>query len=304
MSRGNYIRDIQKLKQTKNILILAHYYVDGAVQEIADFVGDSYYLSQKALEAKEEKILFCGVNFMAESAKLLSPSKMIIMPEPDADCPMVHMVTPYEIHKVRKQYEDLAVVSYINSTAQIKSLSDVCVTSSNAIKVVSQLKERNIFFIPDQNLGRFIASQIPGKNFVFNDGFCCVHNDISKDDLKKLSESVPNAKILAHPECQFEILQMADFVGSTSNMINYVSQSNHKDFIIGTEIGILHELEKNNPNKRFYIVNNKQVCNNMKKITLEKVYHALATLSPTVELQDSISIEARKPLEKMHALAK
>ena len=303
MNGINYLNEITQLKKEKKILILAHYYVHGAVQDIADYVGDSYYLSQIALKAKEETILFCGVNFMAESAKILNPSKTILMPAEDADCPMAHMVTPYEIKKVRQQYDDLAVVCYINSTAQIKALSDVCVTSSNAVKIVENLKEENIFFVPDKNLGQYVASQVPHKNFIFNHGFCYVHDELTKSQLKQTLLAVPDAKILAHPECAFPILELADYVGSTSGILDYAAKSTHKKFIICTEVGIFHQLVKDNPDKQFYPASDQQVCSNMKKITLENIYTSLTTLSPQVHVEKNVSQDARAALEKMHLLA-
>lgn len=303
MNNLKYTSEIQRLKQDKNALILAHYYVHGNVQDIADYVGDSYYLSQVALAAKEEVIVFCGVNFMAESAKILNPSKTIIIPVHDADCPMAHMVTPHEIQKVRKNYTDLAVVCYINSTAQIKALSDVCVTSSNAVKIVANLKEQNIFFVPDKNLGRYVASQVPNKNFIFNSGFCYVHDELTKDQLIKTQHYVPGAKVLAHPECSSPILELADFIGSTSDIINYVAKSNDQKFIICTEIGVFHQLIKDNPGKEFYPASDKQVCTSMKKITLEKVYNALVTLGPEVHVEEEISKQAHAALKNMHILA-
>lgn len=303
MNNINYPDLINKLKQEKDILILSHYYVHGAVQDVADYVGDSYYLSQKALESKAQTILFCGVNFMAESAKILNPSKTILIPDEEADCPMAHMVTPYEIEKVRKQYDDLAVVCYINSTSKIKSLADVCVTSSNAINIVRNLKEKNIFFVPDKNLGQYVASQIPEKNFIFNEGFCHVHTAITKEDLENSLSSVPDAEIIAHPECTPNILEMADFIGSTSALLDYVSSSNHTKFIVCTEVGIFHQLIKNNPHKEFYISSHSQLCSNMKKITLENVYKAMNTLRPEIHLDEDIIEKARHSLQMMHTLA-
>ena len=300
----NYLREITKLKEEKDVLILAHYYVHGDVQDVADYVGDSYYLSQIALEAKQDTILFCGVNFMAESAKILSPSKTIITPAIEADCPMAHMITPYEIEQVRAQYDDLAVVCYINSTAQIKALSDVCVTSANAVKIVQNLEEKNIFFVPDKNLGRYVASKVPSKNFIFNHGFCYVHDDLCRHHIKQMLEQIPDAKILAHPECSFAILELADYIGSTSGILDYASKSSHDKFIICTEVGIFHQLIKDNPNKQFYVASDKQVCTNMKKITLDRVYDALVSLSPEVHVDAQVSQQASAALKKMHLLAK
>ncbi|NLI89723.1 MAG: quinolinate synthase NadA [Epulopiscium sp.] len=294
---------ISKLKEEKDAIVLAHYYVDGDVQEIADFVGDSYYLSQKALESDNKIIVFCGVHFMAESAKILSPHKTVLMPDSSADCPMAHMVTPKEIKKAREDYDDLAVVCYINSTAQIKALSDVCVTSANAVNIVKNLKEENIFFIPDKNLGQYVASQVPDKNIFSNDGCCPVHNILTKNCINEAIASNPDALVLAHPECSFDILEMADFIGSTTSIIEYVSSSKHNSFIICTEVGILHQLNKEGKNKNFHLFNEQQVCQDMKKITLEKVYNSLVSLEPEIHVNNDISLKAKTALEMMHKLA-
>lgn len=302
MSPIDYVNEIKQLKKDKHVLVLAHYYVHGAVQDIADYVGDSYYLSQIALKAKEEIILFCGVNFMAESAKILSPKKKILISVENADCPMAYMVTPYDIKKVREQHHDLAVVCYINSTAEIKALSDVCVTSSNAVKIVENLEEQNIYFVPDKNLGHYVASLVPSKNFIFNHGFCHVHDEFNKEDISKTLHNIPDAKILAHPECPFPLLEFADFVGSTSAILDYVAKSSYKKFIVCTEVGIFHQLIKDNPEKQFYPAGEGQVCTNMKKITLENVYQSLVTLSPEVHVDPEVSKLAQKALKRMHHL--
>ena len=196
---------IEELKKQRNAVILAHYYVNDEVQAIADYVGDSFYLSKVAANLEAETILFCGVSFMGESAKILSPEKTVIMPDMQADCPMAHMADIEKIHEMRRTYEDLAVVCYINSTAELKTYSDVCVTSSNALKIVRALPNQHIYFIPDENLGRYVASQVPEKDFIFNDGFCHVHTSISAELVKKAKEAHPKAEILVHPECTGEV---------------------------------------------------------------------------------------------------
>jgi quinolinate synthase len=201
---------LEQLKKEKDIVILAHYYVDGDVQKIADYVGDSFYLSKVATQVKQNTILFCGVSFMGETAKILNPKKQVIMADEFADCPMAHMVDVDKINQVRDEYEDVAVVCYVNSTAEIKTYSDVCVTSSNAIKVVKSLKEKNIFFIPDENLGRYVAECIPEKNFIFNDGFCHVHKSITAENVMKAKEVNPDALVLTHPECTKDVLELSD----------------------------------------------------------------------------------------------
>lgn len=274
----NLAKEIEELKREKNAVLLAHYYVDDAVQEIADYVGDSYYLAKVALKESKDVICFAGVSFMGESAKILNPGRTVIMPDQLADCPMAHMVDPEKIRKVREEYDDLAVVCYINSTAEIKSYSDVCVTSSNAMKIVKALPQKNIFFIPDENLGRYIGSKLPEKNFIYNDGFCHVHTSITADNVKKAREAHPDAEILVHPECTMDVVELADYVGSTSGIIDYATASDADKFIICTEMGVLYELKQKNPNKTFYSVGHRQFCPNMKRITLENVRDTLRDL--------------------------
>lgn len=298
------INEIKRLKEEKDVVIMAHYYVDGKVQEIADYVGDSYFLAKKATQVEQKNILFCGVSFMGESAKILNPSKRVIMPDETADCPMAHMVELAKIKEVRRQYEDVAVVCYVNSTAEIKAESDVCVTSSNAMRVVSKLSNKYIFFIPDNNLARYIAEQLPQKEFIFNDGYCHVHKEMNKESVLKAKEMYPDALVLTHPECTQEVLVVSDFIGSTSEIIDFATESNATEFIVCTETGVFYELEKKNPSKRFYPIAQEQVCPNMKKITLEKVKTALETLQPEVTMNEEMRIKANKPLVSMLELAK
>lgn len=300
----NSIRNrISELKKEKDIAILAHYYVDGEVQKIADYVGDSFYLSKIATSLKQKNILFCGVKFMGESAKLLSPDKRVVMADDFADCPMAHMVTVEKIEEIRKQYDDLAVVCYVNSTAEIKAASDVCVTSSNALRVVQKIPQKRIFFVPDENLGRYVAKKIPEKEFIFNDGFCHVHKSITGDNVIKAKEVYPDALVLTHPECTEDVIELSDFVGSTSEIIDFATNSDCEKFIICTEMGVFFELQEKNPNKKFYSVGHRQFCPNMKKVTLDKVKQALESMTSTVELSDDIIMEARKPLQRMLELS-
>ena len=296
-------QQIAALKKEKDAVILAHYYVDGPVQEIADFVGDSYYLAKKATTVSERVIIFCGVSFMGESAKILNPDKKVVMADETADCPMAHMVDVDRIKEVRQQYSDVAVVCYVNSTAEIKAASDVCVTSSNAIKIVKNLPNHDIFFIPDNNLGRYVAKQLPDRHFIFNDGFCHVHKSIHREDVLKAKEVHPEALVLAHPECTEDTLELADFIGSTSQIIDYVTESPEKVFIICTEMGIFYELMQKNPEKKFYSVGHRQFCPNMKKVRLESVLSALQNLAPEVELEEEMRNAAKLPLERMLELA-
>jgi len=295
---------IEQLKKEKDIVILAHYYVDGEVQEIADLVGDSYFLAKKATEVSQQNILFCGVSFMGESAKILNPGKRVIMADEFADCPMAHMVDIAKIQQVREQYPDVAVVCYVNSTAEIKAYSDVCVTSSNALRVVQSLPNKHIFFIPDNNLGRYISTLVPEKEFIFNDGFCHVHTSIHRENVEEAKKLHPNAPVLTHPECTADVLEISDFIGSTSEILDYATKSDAKEFIICTEMGIFFELEQKNPDKRFYSVGHRQFCPNMKKITLEKVVRAMEEMEPEVTMDEELRVKANVPLVKMLELAK
>lgn len=297
-------KQIEQLKKEKDVLILAHYYVDEEVQKIADCVGDSYYLSEKAVDAKEKVILFCGVSFMGESAKILNPDKLVLMPDMEADCPMAHMAAAEKVEKARAEYEDLAVVCYINSTAELKRHSDVCVTSSNAMKIVSALPNKNILFIPDENLGRYIASKLPEKHFIFNDGYCYVHKEITKEDVLRAKKQWPEAEVLAHPECTMEVLKEADYIGSTSGIIARAGESTAREFIICTETGVFYELQKNNPQKIFHPAKEQQICEGMKKITLEKVLNTLESMDQPVEMDETARMQAQKPLNRMLELAK
>ena len=295
---------IEQLKKEKDIVILAHYYVDGEVQEIADLVGDSYFLAKKATEVSQQNILFCGVSFMGESAKILNPGKRVIMADEFADCPMAHMVDIAKIQQVREQYPDVAVVCYVNPTAEIKAYSDVCVTSSNALRVVQSLPNKHIFFIPDNNLGRYISTLVPEKEFIFNDGFCHVHTSIHRENVEEAKKLHPNAPVLTHPECTADVLEISDFIGSTSEILDYATKSDAKEFIICTEMGIFFELEQKNPDKRFYSVGHRQFCPNMKKITLEKVVRAMEEMEPEVTMDEGLRVKANAPLVKMLELAK
>ena len=295
---------IKRLQKEKDVVILAHYYVDGEVQEIADFVGDSYFLAQKAVDTPQQNILFCGVSFMCESAKILNPDKKVIIVDEYADCPMAHMVDAGRIKEVRQQYEDVAVVCYVNSTAEIKAESDVCVTSSNAVRVVKALPNKHIFFIPDNNLGKYVAENVPEKQFIFHDGFCHVHTSISAADIKEAKRLYPEAPVLSHPECTSEVLALSDFIGSTSEIIDFASKSDQDRFIICTEMGIFYELQQKNPEKKFYSVGHRQFCPNMKKITLEKVERALETMEPEVVVDEGLAVRANKSLSRMLELAR
>lgn len=295
---------IRQLKEEKNAVILAHYYVPDEVQEIADYIGDSYYLSKIAKGTDADIIVFCGVSFMGESAAILNPDKKVLMPDVKADCAMAHMVNLEKISQLKAEYEDLAVVCYINSTAEIKTYSDVCVTSANAVKVVRNLPSQNIFFIPDGNLGRYVKEQLPEKNVILNDGYCPIHAALTKEEVLRAKAKHPGAKFLVHPECTKELLDEADYIGSTSGIIDFVAEDGNEEYIIGTEIGVFYELKKQNPNKKFYTLSPNQICADMKFVTLEKVLEVLENESNVVIVSDEVRERASIPLEKMLELAR
>lgn len=290
---------IEKIKKEKNAVILAHYYTPAEVQEVADYVGDSFYLAKVAKKSTADIIVFCGVQFMGESAKILNPDKKVLMPDPTADCMMAHMVKDGLIEEVRGMYEDLAVVCYINSTADLKCKSDVCVTSSNAVKIVKALPNKNIFFIPDRNLGGFVAEQVPEKNIILNNGCCPIHARITAEHVHAEMDKHPEAKILAHPECDGKILALADYVGSTSDIITYAKKSDALDFIICTETGVDYQLLSDNPEKRFYYPNPLPCCRDMKKNTVEAVLDVLEKEDNEIIVEEEICRKAILPLEKM-----
>lgn len=298
------IEKINRLKREKDAVILAHFYVRPEVQDIADYIGDSFYLSKVAAGLGNQTIVFCGVSFMGESAKMLSPDKTVLMPDLSADCPMAHMADAETIQRMRDAYEDLAVVCYINSTTELKQHSDVCVTSANAVKIVQALPNKNIFFIPDRNLAHHIAELVPEKHFVYNEGFCPTHEKIETCDVLKVKEKYPDAQILSHPECREEILKMSDYIGSTSGIIKYASENDGREYIICTEEGVSYKLKKDNPDKAFYFPEIVPVCPNMKKNTLEKILHVLETGENEVHVADSLIEKSVKPLERMLELAK
>ncbi len=269
--------EIKQLKKERDAVILAHYYVPAEVQEIADYVGDSFYLSKLAASLPNPVLVYCGVSFMGESGCLLNPEKTVLMPDIHADCAMAHMVRKEEVEKARAEYDDLAVVCYINSTAEIKTWADVCVTSASAVKIVRNLPNKNILFIPDRNLGRYVARQVPEKTVMTVQGYCPIHEEISAREIEALKAAHPEAKILVHPECGEAVTAMADYVGSTSGILDYAAKSTAPSFIIATEVGVEYELRKQNPEKEFYFPETAPVCRDMKLITLEKILHVLKT---------------------------
>lgn len=298
------INEIKKLKKENEAIILAHYYVNDELQEIADYVGDSFYLSKIAATTNAKQIIFAGVKFMGESAKILNYDKRVFLLDENATCAMAHMATVKRILEMKSKYENLAVVCYINSTMELKKYSDVCVTSANAIKIVSKLPNKNIFFIPDQNLGNYVKEQVKDKNIIVNDGFCPIHHEVKLDSVRKLKKQFPLAIVLAHPECKREILEEADFIGSTSMIIDAVNNYDNDEFIVLTENGVLYELRNKYPNKQFYEVREQMVCVDMKKNTIEKLYDVLVNETNEVKISIEDRNLALKPLEEMLRYAK
>lgn len=300
--------EVARLKAERDAVVLAHYYVEPEVQELADHVGDSFALARLAATLPARTLVFCGVSFMAESAKLLSPEKTVLMPEPAADCPMAHMVRRETVEAARERYgEDLAVACYVNSTAEAKSWSDVCVTSSNAVGIVRALSQGNVLFVPDRHLGSYVASQVPEKNVVLNDGWCPVHRDISAAEVEELREAYPGAPVLAHPECGPEAMVLADMAGSTSQIIEAAVAGDATDYVILTVDGVRGELERRTAGtgKRFHFPATRPVCPDMQLVTAEKLLACLRDGTGEVGLPpDDVAEGARRSLERMLELGR
>lgn len=290
---------IMKLKPEKDALILAHYYQRLEVQDVADMVGDSYALAKYAREATQGTIILCGVRFMAESAKILSPDKTVYLPASDAGCPMADMVTPEDVLSLRQKHPEAAVVCYVNSSAAVKSVSDICCTSSSAVRIVRSLPQRQIIFVPDQNLGAFVAGQVPEKEIILFAGFCPTHHRIGAEDAKMAKRAHPHAIFLAHPECRAEVLEYADFIGSTAGILDFARSSDADEFIIGTEVGVVEILQRELPEKKILSVKSAFVCPNMKKTRLEDVLRCLQGDVAPVELSPEELNGARLSLERM-----
>jgi quinolinate synthase len=296
--------EIEKLKKEKNAVILAHYYQEGDIQDIADYIGDSLGLSQQAAKTDADIIVFAGVHFMAETAKILSPNKKVLLPDLKAGCSLADSCPPHLFKKFKENYPDHLVITYVNCTAELKALSDIVCTSSNAVQIVESLpKEQKIIFGPDRNLGAWVAKKT-GRDLVLWNGACMVHEIFSREKITKLKERYPNAKILAHPECEEVILQMADYIGSTTGILKYATNSPYKEFIVATESGIMHQMQKDNPDKIFIAAppNNTCACNDcphMKRNTLEKLYLCLKNEMPEIEVPMHIIERAVKPIERM-----
>lgn len=293
------IEKIQQLKKQRNAVILVHNYQLPEVQDIADFLGDSLDLSRKAAETSADVIVFCGVHFMAETAAILSPNKTVLLPALDSGCPMAEMVNAEKVRALKKQHPGALVVSYVNTTAEVKAETDICVTSANAVRIVQAFGDRPIIFLPDRNLGSYVASQT-GKDMIIFDGYCPTHNNnILPEYVLKAKAEHPAAEVIVHPECRPEVVKLADKVMSTSGMVNYARVSAIQELIIGTEVGILHPLRKQNPDKKFYPVCEAALCKNMKKNTLEKILWSLEEMKNVVKVDETIAVKARKSIDKM-----
>ncbi|NLT14475.1 MAG: quinolinate synthase NadA [Clostridiales bacterium] len=300
----NY-NDIQKrilaLKEEKGALILAHYYVPLDVQDIADIVGDSFEMAKRAKEAKEKLIVICGVRFMGESAKLLSPDKKVLIPAVDAGCPMADMVTPEDVRRLKAVHPDAAVMCYVNSSAAVKAECDICCTSSSALRIAKALDAEEIIFVPDIHLAEYTASKLPEKKFIFHTGFCPTHHRVTEADILAAKKAHPDAKVAVHPECRAEVTKLADFIGSTSEIIRFARETDAQEVLIGTEMEITARLQRELPDKRFYSVTSAFVCPNMKKVTLQAVLNCLENEEYEITIDKDEADAARHSLDKMVA---
>ena len=289
---------ILNLKGKRQAVILAHNYQLGEVQDIADFVGDSLDLSQRAARTDAEVIVFCGVHFMAETASILCPNKIVLLPDITAGCPMANMITASELRERKRELPNAAVVCYVNSTAEVKAESDICCTSANALKVVENLDTDEILFVPDQYLGHYIQTKT-NKRMMLWPGYCPTHVRIMPEEIARLKQESPKAKVIVHPECRPEVISLADEVLSTSGMVNFAQKTEAEEVIVGTEIGIIHRLRKENPGKRFIPASEQAICPTMKRITLEKVLWSLEEMSPEVKVLEEIRLRAKSAVDRM-----
>jgi quinolinate synthase len=295
------LAEIRRLKEERDAILLVHNYQPGAIQDIADITGDSLELSRAAATMEGDVIVFCGVDFMAETAAILSPEKTVLLPAADACCPMAQMISPYELRLAKERHPDAAVVCYVNTTADVKAESDICCTSSNAVKVVNSVEQDSIIFVPDKNLGQY-AQRFTKKTILPWEGFCIVHDRITPAQVHEARKAHPDAILLVHPECRPEVIDLADHVASTSGIIREVCTSPRKEFIIGTEVGILHRLKKECRAKQCYPLDAGAICRNMKKTSLESVRDSLATLRPRITVPEDVAVRARGAIGRMLAL--
>lgn len=301
MTQQELNEEIRRLAKERNALLLAHNYQRDEVQEIADITGDSLALSMEAAKTDRDVIVFCGVHFMAESAAILAPDKIVLLPRLDAGCPMADMVTAEGLRELKKQHPKATVVTYVNSTAAVKAESDICCTSSNAVNVVNSLDADEVILVPDRNLGHYIAGHTD-KTCIFWEGYCPTHERLSADAVKKAQQDYPDALFMAHPECPQEILKLADHICSTSGMYEFARKNPAKKFIVGTEMGILYRLRRENPDKEFILPSSALICPNMKLTSLEDILAALQTMSPEITVPDDVREQARLTLDRMLAV--
>ena len=300
----NIIEKIKKLKEEKNAIILAHSYQNIEIDEVADFVGDSLYLSQMAKKTNADIIVFAGVYFMAQTAKIISPDKKVLLPNVKAGCLMADMINYKQMVAFKQKYPNLPVVCYINSTAEVKAECDICCTSSNALEIVKSLNTDKVLFVPDANLGKWVEGQLDGVEVITYDGNCPVHNDITTEDIINAREKYPNAKILIHPECKPKVSNLGDYVGSTSGIINYVKNSEHNQFVIVTEKGVVDRLRRDYPDKEFILIKNNMLCESMKLTTLEEILHSLENEVNEITLDEEIRQASAGCIEKMLKVSK
>ena len=292
------VEKILSLKRERNAVILAHNYQLGEVQDIADFVGDSLGLSQNAAKTDAEVIVFCGVHFMAETASILCPEKIVLLPDMNAGCPMANMITAEELKDRKRELPGATAVCYVNSTAEVKAESDICCTSANAVKVIESLDAEEILFVPDQYLGHYISTKTDKKMLLWP-GYCPTHMKILPKHIKELGQEYPQIKAVVHPECRPEVIALADEVLSTGGMCQYARRDDVSQIIVGTEIGIIHRLKKENPGKKFIPASGSAVCPNMKLITLEKILRSLEEMAPQVRVSEEIRLEAKAAVDRM-----
>ena len=296
-------KEIRQLLKEKNAVLLAHYYQRAEIQEIADILGDSLALSMEAARTDAEVLVFAGVHFMAESASILSPDKTVLLPKPDAGCPLADMITPEKLLTARKNHPHAAVVTYINSSAAIKAMSDICCTSANAVKIVNSLRDaKEILMVPDGNLACYVAG-LTDKKIIPWDGYCPVHHHLTAEDVIKRKEKYPPATFAAHPACRPEVLALADYVGSTTGIIRYAGQEGFKEMLVGTEQGVFYQLKKQNPGKTFIPISDQMICADMKKITLKDILAAITGMKTVVKVPEEVRISAKKALDRMLAIS-
>ena len=300
----NLIQEIKKLKEEKNAIILAHSYQNIEIDEVADFVGDSLYLSQKAKETNADIIVFAGVYFMAQTAKIISPDKKVLLPNLNAGCLMADMINHAQIVDFKTKYPNIPVVCYINSTAEVKAECDICCTSSNAIEIVKSLNVPQVLFVPDANLGKFVEKQLKNVEVITYNGNCPVHHRVSIVDIENIKKKYPLAKILIHPECKPEVSELGDYVGSTSGIIDYVKNSSDEQFIIVTEKGVTDRLKRDCPEKEFFVLNENMLCESMKLTTLEEIRDSLIFEKNEIKLDENIRLKSAKCIERMLQVSK